>query len=126
MAAEFTSWRYVYPLCKKAIRFTRRVRFHVLISCIEESVAGWVVVGVGRDRCRHGRRSASGSKVGSKMILYMKMFDSLPSTIFKLVRKMTGNSINVVFFKFVIYVRGGRCDCSPRAPANPPTPLEND
>lgn len=47
MAAEFTSWRYVYPLCKKAIHFTRRVRFDVLISCIEESMAGRVGMGWG-------------------------------------------------------------------------------
>jgi hypothetical protein len=83
-------------------------------------------VGVGWECCRPGRRSASGSKVGSKMMVYIKMFDSVHSTVFKLLRKMTGNSRNaIIFTKFVIYVRGGRCDCSPRAPAISPTPLEN-
>jgi len=30
----------------------------------------------------------------------------------------TGNSINVTFFNFIIYVKGGNCDYSPPAPNN--------
>jgi hypothetical protein len=43
---------------------------------------------------------------------------------FKVLRKITGNSINNCgFFKFVISIRGGHCDYSPWATRNLPTPL---
>jgi hypothetical protein len=44
--------------------------------------------------------------------LLVKKHDLLLSATVRLLSQMTGNSI----FKFIIYVRGGHCDYSSRAP----------
>jgi len=50
----------------------------------------------------------------------MKKIELLHSTIFKLLRPITGNSIHKSDFtlELIIPVRGNRCDYSPRAPKN--------
>jgi len=51
----------------------------------------------------------------------MKTFDFLRSRIFKIrvVRKMRGKFIkSLSVFNFVIYIRRGHCDFSPRGPKN--------
>jgi hypothetical protein len=77
------------------------------------SVAG--VRGIAwRERCGPVRPSPEGSK-GQKTEYCQQEKYVLCSTVPKPVRQITGNSVND-FLKFIISVRGGRCDYPPGAP----------
>jgi hypothetical protein len=52
-----------------------------------------------------------------------KKHDFLRSTIPTLLSQIKENSVNAIFFKFIISVMGDHFDFSPRAPKNLATPL---
>ena len=68
-----------------------------------------------------GRQSPMGSKMNT---LYEKKLILCAKHFFKLLRQITGNSINnFEFLKIIIFVRGRLCDYSFRTTKNLATPL---
>jgi hypothetical protein len=91
-------------------------------SPINSGVAGGG--GGGGGGHRSWQQSPRGSKVGRKIYNLNETNFFVRSVIFKVLRKITRNSMNnYEFFKFIISFRGDHCDCSRCASKNLSTPL---
>ena len=86
--------------------------WNVSITCDTECQTGcltireWSYLGWGME-CR--------APTGGEMNILSELIYLLPSTNAKLLSEIKGSSLDAIFFKFVIAVKGGRCDNAPRA-----------
>jgi hypothetical protein len=69
------------------------------------------------------RPSLAAESKGQQNKYCKQKIEFLVSTIFKLLRPVTGNSINAIFKKFISSVRGGYSSYAPQAPKNLATPV---